>query len=164
MNRQRASQLFAADLEVGQTFVGEKRRVGDAQFAEFARMTGDAHPIHYDDAYAATTRFGKRLAHGLLVMSMTALGATSMSPRIEDAMIAFVEQGARFLKPVFVDDVLQSQFKVASVVQKAGSDKALVRFEVRLVNDRDETVLEGFHVYLLRASATEPPTAGTNHA
>ena len=44
-------------------------------------MTGDAHPIHYDDDYAAKTRYGKRLAHGLLVMSMTALGATSMSPR-----------------------------------------------------------------------------------
>jgi 3-hydroxybutyryl-CoA dehydratase len=151
------AQIFADDFRIGQTFSGEKRRVGDPEFASFARMTGDAHPIHYDDDYAARTRFGKRLAHGLLVTSMTALGATSMSQCLEDAMIAFVEQGTRFLKPVFVNDHLQSHFTVSSVVQKPGSSSAFVRFDVRLVNDRDETVLEGFHVYLLRAR--RPATA-----
>ena len=94
------AQIFADDLTIGQIFVGEARRIGDDQFRAFADMTGDDHPIHYDDAYAAKTRFGKRLAHGLLVMSMTALGATPMSRQIEDAMVAFVEEGARFLKPV----------------------------------------------------------------
>jgi 3-hydroxybutyryl-CoA dehydratase len=145
------AQIFADDFRIGQTFSGEQRRVGDPEFASFAQITGDAHPIHYDDDYAAKTRYGKRLAHGLLVTSMTALGATSMSQCLEDAMIAFIEQGTRFLKPVFVDDRLQSHFKVASVVQKPGSSSAFVRFDVKLVNDRDETVLEGFHVYLLRA-------------
>jgi acyl dehydratase len=146
----RPRQIFADDLRVGQTFAGEKRLVGDQQFVEFARMTGDAHPIHYDDAYASKTRFGKRLAHGLLVMSMTALGATSMSQQIEDSMVAFVEQGAKFLKPVFVGDMLQSHFEVSAIERKPGRDKALVRFNVKLSNDRGETVLEGFHVYLLR--------------
>lgn len=151
MNESAPAQIFADDFRMGQTFSGEKRRVGDPEFASFAQMTGDAHPIHYDDDYAARTRYGKRLAHGLLVTSMTALGATSMSQRLEDAMVAFVEQGTQFLKPVFVNDYLQSHFTVSSVVQKHGSSSAFVRFDVKLVNDRDETVLEGFHVYLLRA-------------
>jgi acyl dehydratase len=112
-------------------------------------MTGDDHPIHYDDAYAAKTRFGKRLAHGLLVMSMTALGATPMSRQLEDAMVAFMEQGARFLKPVFVGDTLASRFEVASVKRLEGRNTAVVRFDIRLVNGRDETVLEGHHTYLL---------------
>jgi len=153
------AQIFADDFRIGQTFSGEKRRVGDPEFASFAQVTGDAHPIHYDDEYAAKTRYGKRLAHGLLVTSMTALGATSMSRCLEDAMIAFVEQGTRFLKPVFVNDHLQSHFTVSSVLQKPGSSSAFVRFDVTLVNDRDETVLEGFHVYLLRAR--RPAAAGT---
>jgi 3-hydroxybutyryl-CoA dehydratase len=159
VNEPDSTQIFADDLKVGQTFVGEKHKIGDEQFSVFARMTGDDHPIHYDDAYAAKTRFGKRLAHGLLVMSMTALGATSMSRRIEDAMVAFIEQGAKFLKPVFVGDVLQSHFEVASVATKPDSGKALVRFKVTLVNDRNETVLEGFHLYLLRMRS-----AGTSYA
>jgi 3-hydroxybutyryl-CoA dehydratase len=153
-----AVQLFADDLTVGQVFTGKARRIGDDQFRAFADMTGDDHPIHYDDAFAAKTRFGKRLAHGLLVMSMTALGATPISRQIEDAMVAFVEQGARFLKPVFVGDVLTSSFEVASVDPKPARGLALVRFNVRLTNDRNEIVLEGHHCYflLLRSSANAP--------
>ena len=62
MSGQAETQLFADDLSVGQTFAGEPRAVGDEQFTLFARLTGDAHPIHYDDAFAAKTRFGKRLS------------------------------------------------------------------------------------------------------
>lgn len=151
-----SAQIFADDLAIGQSFVGEARRIGDDQFRAFADITGDKHPIHYDDAYAARTRFGKRLAHGLLVMSMTALGATAMALRIEDAMVAFVEEGARFLQPVFVGDTLTSRFEVAAVDPKPARGIALVRFTVSLSNDRDEVVLEGHHCYLLRLrSSTE---------
>jgi acyl dehydratase len=82
-------------------------------------------------------------------MSMTALGATPMSRQLEDAMVAFMEQGARFLKPVFVGDTLASRFEVASVKRLEGRNTAVVRFDIRLVNGRDETVLEGHHTYLL---------------
>jgi 3-hydroxybutyryl-CoA dehydratase len=147
-------QLFADDLVVGQSFGGTARKVGDDEFQAFARMTGDDHPIHYDEAFAAKTRFGRRLAHGLLVMSMSALGATPMSRRIEEAMVAFVEQGARFVKPVFVDDVLTSHFTVEAIDRKPGRDTAIVRFGVRLTNQDGETVLEGFHRYLLKCRTT----------
>jgi 3-hydroxybutyryl-CoA dehydratase len=154
---ERASvQIFADDLIIGQVFVGESRSVGDGEFRSFADITGDDHPIHYDDAYAAKTRYGRRLAHGLLVMSMTALGATAMSRQIEDAMIAFVEQGARFLKPVFVGDTLTSRFEVAEVTPKPGRGIALVRFNVSLANDRSEIVLEGHHCYLLYTRPSSP--------
>jgi 3-hydroxybutyryl-CoA dehydratase len=143
-------QIFADDLTIGQVFDGESRTVGDDEFNSFAAITGDDHPIHYDNAYAAKTRYGKRLAHGLLVMSMTALGATVMSGQIEDAMIAFVEQGGKFLKPVFPDDTLTSHFEVAEVVPKLGRGMALVRFNVSLTNGRNEIVLKGHHCYLLR--------------
>lgn len=154
----RAPQIFADDLTVGQVFVGQARKIGDDHFRAFADMTGDDHPIHYDDAYAARTRFGKRLAHGLLVMSMTALGATPISRQIEDSMIAFVEEGARFLKPVFVDDTLTSRFEVAAIDPKPSRGAALVRFNVSLSNDRSEVVLEGHHCYflLLRSAAKVP--------
>jgi 3-hydroxybutyryl-CoA dehydratase len=153
-----SAQIFADDLKIGQVFAGEAHKIGDGEFKAFADMTGDDHPIHYDDAYAAKTRFGKRLAHGLLVMSMTALGATAMSRQIEDAMIAFVEQGARFLKPVFVGDTLTSRFEVAAIDPKPARGFALVRFNVSLSNDRNEAVLEGHHCYLLRLrTAAEVP-------
>lgn len=163
MSRSTEPQLFADDLTVGQSFGGEPREVGDAAFKAFADFTGDDHPIHYDDAYAAKTRFGKRLAHGLLVMSMTAFGATRMSQRFEDSMVAFIGQGAKFLKPVFVGDMLTSHFKVASIEPKPGRDTAVVQFDVSLVNSAGETVLQGHHTYLLlwkSASLLGQPHAG----
>ncbi|MCP4618907.1 MAG: hypothetical protein GY844_21040 [Bradyrhizobium sp.] len=156
-------QLFADDLTVGQRFGGEPRRIGDAAFKAFADITGDDHPIHYDDAYAAKTRFGKRLAHGLLVMSMTAFGATAMSHRFEDSMVAFLDQAGRFTKPAFVDDVLTSHFVVASIERKPGRDTAVVRFDVTLTNAAGDTVLQGHHVYMLlcrAANGSGQPHAG----
>jgi 3-hydroxybutyryl-CoA dehydratase len=158
-----AEQLFADDLVVGQAFVGEAHAIGDEQFALFARLTGDDHPIHYDDAFAAKTRFGKRLAHGLLLMSMTALGATAMSRKLEDAMVAFVEQRCRFLKPIFVGDTVTSRFEVVSIDHKPHRNTSLVRFNVRLLNKAGETVLEGEHAYLLRRRGTAT-AAGRSHA
>jgi 3-hydroxybutyryl-CoA dehydratase len=158
------TQLFADDLTVGQTFGGEPRKVGDAEFKAFAGMTGDDHPIHYDDAYAAKTRFGKRLAHGLLVMSMTAFGATEMSHRFADSMVAFLDQGGQFTKPVFVDDVLASHFVIASIARKPGRDTAVVRFDVTLTNAAGDTVLEGHHTYMLLCKAAATSLPGQSHA
>lgn len=143
-------QLFAEDLVAGQSFAGTPRRVAVEEFAAFARLTGDDHPIHYDEAFAAATRFGRPVAHGLLLMAMTALGATPMSHRLHEAMVALAEQRCRFLKPVFAGDVLTCRFEVGAVEHKPGRETALVRFNVRLLNQSDEAVLEGEHAYLLR--------------
>jgi 3-hydroxybutyryl-CoA dehydratase len=151
------TQLFADDLTIGQTFGGEPRTVGDAAFKAFADITGDDHPIHYDDAYAAKTRFGKRLAHGLLVMSMTAFGATAMSHRFEESMVAFLDQAGSFVKPVFANDVLTSHFVVASIARQPGRDTAVVRFDVTLTNQAGDVVLQGHHVYMLLCRAADDP-------
>jgi acyl dehydratase len=161
MSEETELQLFAEDLAIGQIFAGEPRAVGDEEFDLFARLTGDDHPIHYDDAYAGKTRFGKRLAHGLLLMSMTALGATVMSRRLHEAMVALAEQRCRFLKPVFVGDVVTSRFEVTAIDRKPGRDTALVRFKVRLLNKAGEAVLEGEHSYFLRWRA---PAGGVDAA
>jgi 3-hydroxybutyryl-CoA dehydratase len=89
---------------------------------------------------------------------MTALGATPISRQIEESMVAFVEEGARFLKPVFVGDALTSRFEVAAINPKPARGIALVRFNVSLANGRGEVVLEGHHCYflLLRSAAKDP--------
>ena len=124
----------------------------DAHFLFFAGMTGDNHPIHYDDEYAKTTRFGKRVAHGLLVASMTATGASSLSPLIEGSIIAFVEQSSRFLKPVLIGDTIAPELEVTQLVPKFHS--GLVRLTTRVKNQRGEIVLEGTHAYLIKKRPT----------
>ena len=55
------------ELQPGQVFTSPSKTLTDAHFLFFSGLTGDSHPIHYDVEYARTTRFGKPLAHGLLL-------------------------------------------------------------------------------------------------
>ena len=150
----RAEQWFLDDMTVGTVYPGVSKIMGEEEFLGFAKLTGDDHPIHYDDAYAKTTRFGGRLAHGLLLMAHTALGASVLSRHLEDSMIAFVNQGCRFLKPVLVGDHIRCELEVAEVKRKPGRDFGTLKFFVRLINQRGETVLDGHHEYLFRTRPT----------
>jgi len=145
------AQLWLEDFAPGQTFSGATSQCTVEAFRAFAALTGDAHPIHYDPAYAAGTRFGKPIAHGLLVASYSALGATPLSRRVEGSMVAMLEVGFRFLRPVFAGDTLTSHFEVAEVKRSAGKDTGVIRFIVRLTNAAGEAVMEATHTYLLRA-------------
>ncbi|HYF08501.1 MAG TPA: MaoC/PaaZ C-terminal domain-containing protein [Acetobacteraceae bacterium] len=144
-------QLHIEDFTPGQRFPGATSTCTVEDFLAFARITGDAHPIHYDADYAAKTRFRKPLAHGLLVAGYSALGATPLSAMLEESMVAMLEVSFRFRKPVFADDVLTSHFEVAEVVRDPAKDTGRIRFTVTLANAAGETVVEGSHAYLLRA-------------
>ena len=130
-------------LSAGEQFEAPSKTLTDAHFLLFSGVTGDTHPIHYDVEYAKRTRFGKPLAHGLLLASLTALGASDARDRLEG--FVFVEQGCRFLKPALVGDTIRPRFEVEKLWEDNG--RLFCRVAVRLLNQRDETLLEGFHVY-----------------
>jgi acyl dehydratase len=144
-------QVWLDDFAPGQVFDGAASDCTVEDFLAFARMTGDAHPIHYDADYAAATRFGKPLAHGLLVAAYSALGATELASRQHESMVAMLEVGFRYLKPVFAGDRLTSRFEVTEVTRKGGKDTGVIRYRVTLTNQRGEMVVDGFHAYLMRA-------------
>jgi len=143
-----ATTKYLEDFQVGDTFHIPAKTMTDAHFLFFAGMTGDNHPIHYDDEYAKTTRFGKRVAHGLLLTALTAVGASTLSSMLERSMVAFVEQSARFLKPVVIGDTITPELEVSEVIPK--TDVGLLRLTTRVKNQRGETVLEGMHAYLIK--------------
>ena len=78
-----APQLFLEDFSRGQIFQGCPREITGADIASFAALTGDSHPIHYDEEYARSTRFGRPIVHGLHLMALTALGAASLSEQLK---------------------------------------------------------------------------------
>lgn len=143
-----ATTKYFEDFEIGERFHTPAKTLTDAHFLFFAGLTGDNHPIHYDDEYAKTTRFGHRLAHGLLLMAMTAVGASSLSAQMEGSVVAFVEQSSKFLKPVTIGDTVTPVLEVVELVPK--TEVGLVRLSARITNQRGETVLDGSHAYLIR--------------
>ena len=147
---EKPKQLFLEDFKSGQKYSSLPRRVTEADVLAFAGLTGDAHPIHYDEEYAKTTRFGRPIVHGLHLMALTALGASPVSQQLKDSMIALSEQSSVFQKPVFKNDTVRSEFEVEQVERQAGKDWGKVKIKVKLINQDEETVLQGRQVYRIR--------------
>jgi acyl dehydratase len=141
------SQRWFEDFQVGDRFGSPARTLTDEHYLIFAGLTGDNHPIHYDDEYARRTRFGRRLAHGLLLTSLTALGASTLAPILEHSIVAFVEQSTRFRVPAFIGDTLKPDHEVVALERKRSA--GLLTLRVILTNQRGEIVLEGEHRYLI---------------
>jgi acyl dehydratase len=141
------SERYFEDFKVGDRFKSPSRTLTDAHFLFFAGMTGDNHPIHYDEEYGKKTRFGRRLAHGLLLSSLTAVGASTLATLIEHSIVAFVEQTTRFRAPVFLGDTIYPEHEVVGLEKKRSA--GLLTLRVALRNQRDEIVLEGEHRYLI---------------
>ena len=145
-----AKQLFLDDFRTGQIYPGRPRTITKDDILSFAALTGDAHPIHYDDEHAKSTRFGRPIVHGLHLMALTALGATPLSEQLTQSMIAMLEQQATFRKPVFKDDTLRPEIEIEAIDRRPDKDWGKLAMKVRLINQRDEIVLQGRHVYMVR--------------
>jgi acyl dehydratase len=83
-------------------------------------------------------------------MALTALGAAPFSRQLNHSMIAFLEQRATFLRPVFKDDIVRSAFEIEGVEREPGKEWGNLKIKARLINQRDEIILEGRHVYRCR--------------
>ena len=98
-------------LEIGERFETAGRTVSDADIASFAELTGDMHPQHTDAEWAAESRFGERIAHGLLVLSW----ASGLMPFDPDRIVALRRIGdAVFKAPVLIGDTVHVEGRSSS--------------------------------------------------
>jgi acyl dehydratase len=141
-------QLHFEDFRTGTVYESPPRTLGEPEFRAFQSLTGDDHPIHYDLDYCRRRGHPERLAHGLLLMALTALGASALAPQVHESMVAFLEQSGRFLAPVYLGDTLRPRLVVEAL--RAQRSTGVVTLRVELHNQRGEQVLEGRHVYLVR--------------
>lgn len=142
-------QLAGADLVDGE-LVAERELLLDARaFQRFAELTGDDHPLHYDDAYAREHGLRAPIAHGLLLVAMTALGATALSARLRDSMIAMLGTQARFVAPAFRGDRVTVRMKAGAVEPKPGN-RCIARFDIELVGPGERLLATVQHQFMLR--------------
>ena len=135
------------------------RTVTAADVEAFARITGDTNPVHLDAAYAATTRFGRRIAHGMLVASYI---SALLGTKFPGPGTIYVNQGLSFLRPVFLGDTLE----VSVTVTAYRPEKAILTLETAVHNQDGQKVLAGEAVCLVadilaaRTSAVSGAAAG----
>jgi acyl dehydratase len=121
----------------------------ETAFRRFAELTGDAHPVHYDDDYVRAQGLRAPLVHGLLLVATTALGATELSPRLHASMIAMLGTSARFLAPAYRGDRLTLRTTVAAVEPKS-RNRCVASFDVALLAADGSAVATVQHQFLLR--------------
>jgi len=126
--------------------------VTEADIVNFAGLSGDFIELHMSEAYAAQGPFGKRIAHGALVFSIST-GLTVQTVKIDDTVIAFYGMDRlRFTRPVFIGDTIHVVKKVIAKKPK-GTDRGVVTFETTVLNQNGETVLVYTDKLLVKARA-----------
>ena len=120
-------------------FVGYKAsetiKITDKMVRQFAEMSGDNNPIHLDDEYAKTTRFKRRIAHGMI---LGALVSRLLNEKIGSGGI-YLSQTLKFKNPVYIDDDITFEFEVT----KLHSSRGLGIIETNAKNSSGEYVLKG---------------------
>ena len=112
------------------------RKISDQLIRSFAELSGDRNPIHLDEDFASQTRFGRRIAHGML---SGALISSVLGNEFAQEKIVYLSQTMRFVAPVFVGDTITVTATVASIRE----DKPIVTVETVCSNQDGETTMTG---------------------
>jgi 3-hydroxybutyryl-CoA dehydratase len=126
--------LFLEDLSVGQSAELTKT-VTEKDIASFAEVTGDVNPVHLDEAYAATTPFKTRIAHGMLSAGYI---SAVIGTKLPGPGAIYVGQALRFKRPVKIGDVVTAQATITEIDQ----EKARIVLET-VCTVADKPVVEG---------------------
>lgn len=129
------------DLKIGDQFSTSKQ-ITDSVVRAFADLSGDYNPIHIDEEFAKTTRFGRRIAHGMI---SGALISAVLGYEFKERKIVYLSQSLKFVAPVFIDDTVTA----TATVKNIREDKPIVTIETVCTKQTGETVVKGEAVVMI---------------
>ncbi|WP_136717266.1 MaoC family dehydratase [Halorientalis salina] len=129
-------------LSVGDSIEFAKT-VSDADVRRFAAASGDTNPIHLDEDAASDTRFGNRIAHGLLVSGLISAALARLP-----GGVVYLSQDLEFHNPVAVGDRVSAD---CSIVESLGDDRYRLS---TTISDDDGVVVDGEAVVLVERDST----------
>ncbi len=116
--------------------------ISDEMIRAFADLTGDTNPVHLDDAYAAGTRFGRRIAHGMIAASLI---SATLADDLPGPGTVYLSQTLQFKAPVYPGDTITTTVEVKIV----RSDKPIVTLATLCSNQDNTVVLDGEAVVMV---------------
>jgi 3-hydroxybutyryl-CoA dehydratase len=131
------------ELKIGDKFSTE-RLVTDELIRKFADVSGDYNPIHLDEEIAKKTRFGRRIAHGML---SGAFISAVLGYEFSERSIVYLSQTLKFTAPVFIGDTVTATGTVKSIRE----DKPIITLETICTNQNGETLVTGEAVVMILA-------------
>ena len=123
-----------------QLSVGQKAErefpVTQESVAAFAEVSQDSNPLHLDETYASKTRFGRRIAHGMLTGSFI---SAMIGTELPGEGCIYMKQELTFLRPVYAGDVV----RVEIVVSQLQTEKKRAVLSTNCYNQNGEQVIAG---------------------
>ncbi|MGH7654981.1 MAG: MaoC family dehydratase [Gemmatimonadaceae bacterium] len=130
-----------ADLTVGQ-HVERTREMTEALVNAYAELTGDFSPVHIDEAAAKQTRFGTRIAHGMLSAGFL---SAAIGMELPGPGTIWVAQAFKFKQPVKLGDTVTWRVEVRELFP----EKKRAKLSTVARNQRGEVVIDGEGTILL---------------
>ena len=123
------------------------KTVSESDVYLFAGITGDFAPNHVNEQFMQSTQYGRRIAHGALLVGYMSTTSTMvshlMAKRVPDIFpVSLGYDRVRFLKPVFIGDTITVRYQVESI--DAAKNRTLAKVEVS--NDKGEIVAAATHL------------------
>lgn len=123
--------------------VGERasytQTLSEAHIALFVGVSGDTNPLHVDEAYAKQSRFGRRIAHGILVASLI---STVIGTRLPGVGAIYLSQTLRFLKPAYLGETITAT-AIVKAVRERKKGGYILSLETFCETMQGERVIEG---------------------
>ena len=129
------------DFKVGDTATVSKT-ITDDDIRHFADLIGDHNSVHIDDEFAKKTRFGRRIAHGMLSASLISTCIGTQSP---GNGAVYLSQTFKFVAPVYPGDTVTARVTVT----KVRDDKPIITLETICFNQNEEPVVKGEAVVMV---------------
>jgi 3-hydroxybutyryl-CoA dehydratase len=140
-----AGGLFFEELTIGQK-ANSKRTVTEADILMFGAASGDLNPVHFDAEFAATSRFGERIAHGMLTASHV---SALIGMRLPGPGSVYISQSLAFKRPVKIGATVMTEVEITELEPKKG----LVTLETTCSVD-GKTVLTGTAIAMVSKQDT----------
>ena len=123
------------------------KTVGESDIYLFAGITGDLSPNHVDREFMKGTAYGRRIAHGSLLIGYASTASTMILQKFpsENKHMTAVSLGydrIRFLKPVFINDTITVTYEIEAMDQE--KNRSLSRVEI--TNQHGELVAVATHI------------------
>ena len=135
--------LYFEEFSVGQKFNTVGRTVSEGDIFNFAGLTGDFNQIHTDAAFAATTQFGQRIAHGLLGLSL-ATGLIKRTGLLEGTVLALREiNDCKIGKPFYIGDTIYAELTVTETKALPRIGGGALISSIAVKNQSDEICQRG---------------------
>lgn len=148
--------MFLDDLRVGDVYVTVGRTVTETDIVSFAGLSGDYNSLHVDAEFASSTPHGSRIAHGLLVLSISSGLSTRLafSEAIAPNILGLLDLQCRWPAATRIGDTIRVRLTVTEIGSTSKPDRGVLSMTRDTVKQDGTAVMTSTWKLLVRMRGT----------